>query len=68
MSFSENFIALQNKRGLTNYRLAKELGVHATTIQNWRDGKSPQLTHINKVADYFGVTLDELIKEEIEHE
>lgn len=62
MPFSENLINLQKERGLTNYRLAKDLGVHCTTVQNWREGKKPLLEHAWKVATYFGKTVDEMMK------
>jgi len=62
LSFSENLILLQVKNKVTNYRLAKEIGVHPTTIQNWRNGKQPQLSHASKVAIFFGKTVDELMK------
>ncbi|WP_294854694.1 helix-turn-helix transcriptional regulator [uncultured Oscillibacter sp.] len=62
MPFRENLIAKMQERAITNYRLAKELHIHATTIQNWRDGKQPQLSHAKLVADYFGVTMDAMTK------
>ena len=62
MPFSENFIRLQKENHLTNYRIAKDIGVHCTTIQNWRNGKNPLLEHASKVADYFGKTLEEMMK------
>lgn len=61
MSFSENLIRLQDANHETNYRLAKELGVHQTTIQNWRDGKRPILEHAAKVAAHYGKTVDEMM-------
>ena len=61
MSFSENLVKLQKERGITNYRLSKEVGVHCTTVQNWRDGKRPLLEHAHAVATYFGKTVDEMI-------
>lgn len=38
MSFAEKFNELMNETGMTNYRLAKLLNVHQTTIANWRTG------------------------------
>lgn len=61
MSFSKNLIRLQTENHETNYRLAKELGVHATTISNWRDGKQPVLEHAAKVAAHYGKTVDEMM-------
>lgn len=36
---SENLARLQAERGETNYRLAKILGVHQSSIANWKSGK-----------------------------
>lgn len=54
---------LQKERGESNYRLAKELGVHQTTIANWKSGTTPHPKHMKLLAEHFGVTLDELVKE-----
>ena len=61
MSFSENLVKLQQEHGVTNYRLAKEVGVHASTVRNWIDGVAPRLEHAHKVAAYFGKTVDEMM-------
>lgn len=63
MTFSENLVKLQKENGVSNYRLSKAIGVHATTVRNWQDGRKPQLEHAKKVADYFGVSLDFLMDE-----
>lgn len=62
MSFSEKLVFLQSENHETNYRLAKAIGVHATTIQNWRNGKRPQLEHAARVAKHYGKTVDEMMK------
>lgn len=62
MSFSENLIRLQNEHCETNYRLAKELGVHATTIQNWRDGKMPQLAYLERLAQHYKTSIDDILR------
>ncbi len=56
---------MQDARYETNYALAKSIGVHQTTIKNWKDGKTiPQLEHLGLLAAHFGCTVDELLKEE----
>lgn len=60
---SENLARLQAERGETNYRLAKALGVHQSSIANWKSGEiSPHPKHVRMLADYFGVTVDDLLK------
>lgn len=61
--FSKNLARLQAEQGITNYRLAKDIGVHQTTIQNWKTGTKPHPNHIQLVANYFGCTVDDLLKE-----
>ena len=64
MGFSENLIRLQAERGETNYRLAKSINVSQSSIKNWRDGvRKPFARHLKALAEHFGVTLDELVKE-----
>lgn len=61
MSFSQNLIKLQQENNETNYRLAKSLGVHASTVQNWRDGRMPQIEHASRVAEHYGKTIEEIM-------
>lgn len=63
MKFGEKLAALQKERAETDYRLAKELGVHQTTIRNWKEGKIPQLAHRALLAKHYGLTVDELFEE-----
>lgn len=63
MSFSENLGVLMEKRGISSCKLARDLGVHATTIANWKVGKSPTAQHLIHVADYFNVSIDELLRD-----
>ena len=63
MSFAENINRIQAERGDSNYRLAKEIGVSQTTIANWKAGRvKPLPVYIEKAAQYFGVSTDELTK------
>ena len=64
MSFSKNISKLQDERGETNYRLAKSIGVHQSSIANWKAGIMPHPKHIRLVAEHYGVTVDELLKDE----
>lgn len=61
MSFSDNLRSAMQDREVTNYRLAKDIAVHESTIKNWLDGITPRLEHAQKVASYFGKTLDEMM-------
>lgn len=58
----EIFEQLLQKYGITSYKVAKEAGVTQTALSNWKLGKStPTTKTLQKIADYFGVTLDYLM-------
>ena len=61
MSYAKNLCELMQKDRISSYKLAKEIGVHTSTITNWREGKAPKVEHLQAVAAYFGVTVDELL-------
>ena len=55
---------LRLERGLTKVQLAKELGVNKRTILRWEnDMMSMSLKNAVKVAEFFGISLDELVSE-----
>lgn len=55
---------LRLERGLTKVQLAKELGVNKRTILRWeQDMMSMSLKNAVKVAEFFGISLDELVSE-----
>lgn len=64
MKFSERLSKMMEDKYETNYRLAKELGVHQTTVANWKCGVKPQLAHLGLIASHFGCTVDELLRED----
>ena len=63
MSFSENLTRIQADRGVTNYRIAKEIDVSQASIANWKNGTMPHPRNVKRLADYFNVTVDELLAE-----
>ena len=64
MEFSERLGKIMKDRCETNYKLAKEIGVHQSTVANWKKGMIPQLEHQRLLAEHFGCTVDELLKED----
>ena len=62
MVFS-NIVALCEKHDTNLSKLEREVGLSNATIRRWKDS-SPSVDNLKKVADYFGVTLDELLCEE----
>ena len=67
----EIFEKLLKEHGVTAYRVAKETGVTTATLTSWKQGKyTPKPEKMQKIADYFGVSLAYLMtgKEETEKE
>lgn len=66
MAFAEILNRLQREKGESNYRFAKEIGVHQTSVANWKNGLCfPHPKQLLKIADHFGCTVDELLKEDV---
>ena len=62
MQFDERLRQLMKQHGVTNYRLAKEIGCSASTVATWVDGdKQPSAKYIQSLAGYFGVSTDYLM-------
>lgn len=58
----EVFEQLLQKFGVTPYKISKETGVTQTSLSNWKNGKSkPSTPTLQKIADYFGVSVDYLM-------
>ncbi len=58
----QKFEQLLKARGVTAYRVAKDLGLSPMVFSDWKNGKSqPKVDKLKKIADYFGVTVDYLV-------
>lgn len=54
----ERFEQLLQKHGVTPYKVSKEAGVTQTSLSNWKSGRStPSVKTLQKIADYFGVSI-----------
>ena len=61
----EIFERLLNERGITAYKVAQETGVTTATLSSWKKGRyTPKREKLQKIADYFGVTVDYLMNGE----
>lgn len=61
----EIFEQLLIKHNVTPYRVHKETGVAQSTLSDWKNGKgTPKADKLQKIADYFGVTVDYLLGNE----
>ncbi|GAB7306679.1 MULTISPECIES: helix-turn-helix domain-containing protein [Enterococcus] len=66
MSISEKIKVLRIEKGWSQKKLAEMLNVSSQAISNWERGQSsPDISNIIQLSDLFDITLDELIKEDI---
>ena len=63
MNFYESFISLCNKVGKTPSRVVLEIGLSKPTVNRWKNGSTPTDATAMKVAEYFGVSVQDLIGE-----
>ena len=56
----ENITRLCRERGITFAELERETGLGNGTVRRWKE-MNPRVDLLKKVADYFGVTLDEMM-------
>jgi transcriptional regulator with XRE-family HTH domain len=63
VNFYESFIGLCNKVGKTPSRVALEIGLSKPTVNRWKNGSTPTDATAMKLAEYFGVTVQELTGE-----
>ena len=57
MNFAQRLKALMDETETSNYRLAKEIGCHQTTIANILSGKNPQDRTKKAIANFFSVSV-----------
>ena len=61
--FKDRLKALLEERGITVYRLALDLGLSGATPRHWMlRGSLPNAKNLNGVANYFGVSVKDLME------
>ena len=58
----DNIMKLCKEKGVSIARLEREIGIGNGTVARWGTS-SPTVDNVRKVADYFGVTVDNLLSE-----
>lgn len=59
--FFERVTELCQKKGISLSAAAKEIGLSNSAITYWKRGAVPKSSTVQKLADYFGVTVDYLL-------
>ena len=60
--FSDNYIRLCKEKGVGVTVASQEIGYSANSGKKWSEGSVPRKTTLLKIAEYFGVTVDELME------
>ena len=67
MKIGSNIAALRKEKGITQEELANALGVSAQAVSKWENNSScPDVSLLTVIADYFGVTVDALLRSDAE--
>ena len=62
MNIGKNILEQRKQKNITQEELAAELGVTAAAVSKWENGYTlPDILMLCALADYFGVTTDELL-------
>lgn len=62
MNFSENLSRLRKEKGIKQEALANDMKVSRQTVSKWENGTAmPDLKKLTALAEYFGITMDELL-------
>ena len=69
MILADKIIALRKKAGMSQEQLAERLGVSRQSVSKWEGSQSmPDMDKAVKLADLFGVSLDSLIRDDLDVE
>ena len=62
-TIGEKISALRKQRKMTQDELAEKMGVSSQAVSKWETNMSiPDLPSLINLADFFGITLDELVR------
>ena len=59
--FYDRYLELCNKVKEKPYSVSKKLGLGNSNVAQWKKGSTPRPEVLSKIADYFGVTVEQLL-------
>lgn len=60
MHFYKKFVTFCNQAEKSPSRVAMEIGLSKSTVNNWKNGGMPSDSTLQKIADYFGIPVEQL--------
>ena len=64
--FWKNFVLLCNEKNIAPNTACASLGYSSAIATKWKNGSIPRSTTLQKIADYFDVTVEYLLRDEDE--
>lgn len=64
--FWDNFVTLCAQRGTSPNAVAAELKKSSGSVTAWKNGSVPRETTLKKIADYFEISIDQLLYDQKE--
>ncbi len=64
--FKKNFINFCNKKGVAPTVVCQHIGLSAASYSKWTDESVPRKATLMRLADYLGVTVDDLLADDAE--
>ena len=61
--FKQNFVNICVERNVAPTTVLKEIGISHATFTSWTETSIPRQTTLTKIADYFGITPDDLLRD-----
>lgn len=61
MAFYENFVSLCNSIHKSPTATIVAIGLERSSVTRWKNGGSPSDATVRRIADYFGVSVAELL-------
>jgi phage repressor protein C with HTH and peptisase S24 domain len=62
--FKNNFIKFCNQKGESPTAVCRKIGLSNATFTCWTDESVPRRATLQKIADYFDITVEELLRED----
>lgn len=62
--FYDKYSRLCDEKGISKSKAAEQIGLSRTSVVKWKSGTIPSGATLNKIADYFGVSVDYLLGNE----
>ena len=67
MKFGEKLKQARTRADMTQEAVAKEIGVSRQSLSNWENDRTyPDLASVLKLSDLYGLSLDDLLREDME--